>query len=94
MFRPAEKLSAPPLNDAAPEGGKLLLIEVICQAVEDRGAPTWRNDVDAFFSGPAFARYCGLLGWDEDWARRRIGRLPAPRRPARERATRGAQYES
>jgi hypothetical protein len=39
--------------------------------------PTWRAEVDAFFSGPVFARYCGLLGWNRDWAQRRIQRFVA-----------------
>jgi hypothetical protein len=48
---------------SAMEGTKLLLMQVICQALEDHRAPAWRDEVDAFFAGPAFAQYCGLLGW-------------------------------
>jgi hypothetical protein len=94
MIYSADKLPAPPIDDPTPEGAKRLFMQVICQAVEDHGVPVWRDEVDAFFSGPAFARYCGLLGWNDEWARRRIQRLVAPRPPAREGETRPAQYES
>ncbi len=77
-----DKLSTLPIGDRNPEGAQLLLIHVIGQAVEDHGMQAWRDEVDAFFSGPAFGRYCVLLGWNEDWARRRIQRFVA-RRPAR-----------
>lgn len=77
MFRSADKLSAPPVGDPTTEGAQLLFIRVICQAVEDHRRPSWRAEVDAFFSGPVFARYCGLLGWNRDWARRRIQRFVA-----------------
>lgn len=63
MFRSADRLSAPPITDPTLEGAKLLFARVICQAVEDHCVPAWRDEVDAFFSGPAFARYCALLGW-------------------------------
>jgi hypothetical protein len=71
-----------------PEGAQRLLIHVIGQAIEDFDMTTWRHEVDAFFCGPAFARYCVLLGWNEDWARRRIQRFVAKRRPVR----RGGRY--
>ena len=95
MFSSADKLVASPTNDPTAAGAQLLFIHVICQAVEDHRAPTWRNDVDTFFSGPAFARYCVLLGWNPDWARRQIQRYTAQaHRRARERRAHGAQYES
>ena len=72
MFSSAAQLSAPPTNDPTREAAQLLFIRVICQAVKDHGAPAWRNEVDAFFSGPAFARYCSLLGWNHVRARRQI----------------------
>jgi hypothetical protein len=65
-------LSTTPSNHPTPEGAHVLLIHVIGQAITDHGAKAWRDEVDAFFCGPAFARYCALLGWNEDWARRRI----------------------
>ncbi len=80
MFRSADKLIAPTVGDPTAEAAQLLCIRVICQAVEDHGMPSWRAEVDAFFSGPAFARYCGLLGWNRDWARHRIRRFVAQRR--------------
>jgi hypothetical protein len=70
-----DRLSTPPANDRAPDGAQVLLIHVIGQAITDHGARAWRDEVDAFFCGPAFARYCALLGWNEDWARRRIQRF-------------------
>jgi len=70
-----DRLSTPPSNDPAPDGAQVLLIHVIGQAITDHGARAWRDEVDAFFCGPAFARYCALLGWNEDWARRRIQRF-------------------
>ena len=78
-----DKLSTLTIRDGNPEGAQLLLIHVIGQAVEDHGMQAWRDEVDAFFSGPAFGRYCVLLGWNEDWARRRIQGFVARRRPAR-----------
>jgi len=81
MINSEIKPSPPPIRDANPEGAQLLLIHVISQAVEDHGMGAWRDEVDAFFLGPAFARYCVLLGWNEDWARRRIQRFVAQRRP-------------
>jgi len=86
MTKSDDHLSTPPLGDPAPEGGQILLIHVIGQAIADHGVRPWRNEVDAFFGGPAFARYCLLLGWNEDWARRRIQRFVARRQPARPRA--------
>jgi hypothetical protein len=80
VFSSADKLSAPPIGDPTAEGAQLLFIHVICQAVEDHGTPTWRHEVEAFFSGTAFARYCALLGWNQDWARRRIQGFVAKRR--------------
>jgi hypothetical protein len=94
MFRSDGKLSTPPMRDPAPEGAQILLIHVIGQAIEDFGITTWRREVDAFFCGPAFARYCVLLGWNEDWARRRIQRFVAQRRPlGRAVDMRRAEYE-
>lgn len=61
MFRSADQPSAPPIGDPLLAGTKLLVARVISQAVEDHGVPAWRDEVDAFFSGPAFARYCALL---------------------------------
>lgn len=72
MFESADKLIAPPVGDPTTEAAQLLFIRVICQAVEDHGTSARRHEVDAFFSGPTFARYCGLLGWNRDWARHRI----------------------
>ena len=72
MFSSADKLAAPPITDPTVEAARLLFVHVICQAVDDHAAPGWRNEVDAFFSGPTFASYCALLGWNHDWARRRI----------------------
>ncbi len=93
MLSSADKLSAPPITDPTSEALQLLLIHVIGQAVEDHRRPTWRTEVDAFFSGPAFARYCALLGWNHDWARRRIQRYVAQGRlRARERETPLARY--
>ncbi|HEV3095501.1 MAG TPA: hypothetical protein VG104_00020 [Candidatus Dormibacteraeota bacterium] len=77
MFRSADKLIAPPVGDPTAEAAQLLFIRVICQAVEDHGIPTWRPEVEAFFSGATFARYCSLLGWNRDWARHRIQRFVA-----------------
>lgn len=77
MFSSADKLIAPTIGDPTVESAQLLFIRVICQAVEDHGMASWRADVDAFFSGPVFARYCGLLGWNRDWARCRIQRFVA-----------------
>jgi hypothetical protein len=77
MFSSADKLIAPTVGDPTVESAQFLFIRVICQAVEDHGMPTWRAEVDAFFSGPVFARYCGLLGWNRDWAQRRIQRFVA-----------------
>jgi hypothetical protein len=74
MFNSADKLSAPPINDPTVEGVQLLFFRVICQAVEDHATPTGRHEVEAFFSGSAFARYCALLGWNHDWARRQLRR--------------------
>jgi hypothetical protein len=81
MFSPDVKPSPPPIRESNPAGAQLLLIHVISQAVEDHGMGAWRHEVDAFFLGPAFARYCVLLGWNEDWARRRIQSFVAQRRP-------------
>lgn len=75
MFSSADKLTAPQLGDPTVDAAQLLFLRVIGQAVEDHDSPTWRAEVDAFFSGPAFARYCGLLGWNREWARRRIQRF-------------------
>jgi hypothetical protein len=72
MFTSAHKLTAPSITDATTEGAQLLFIHVICQAVEDHSQSAWHNEVDAFFSGPIFARYCAMLGWNPDWARHRI----------------------
>jgi len=77
MFTSADKLIAPTVGNPTVEATQLLFIRVICQAVEDHGVPSWRAEVDAFFNGPAFARYCGLLGWNRDWAQRRIQRFVA-----------------
>ena len=82
MFTSADKLAAAPITDPTVEGAQRLFIHVIRQALEDHGTPSWRNEVDAFFSGPAFASYCALLGWNRDWARSRIQRVVAKRRPA------------
>ncbi len=87
MFSSAHKLAAPSITDATTEGAQLLFIRVICQAVEDHSQSAWRNEVDAFFSGPMFARYCALLGWNPDWARHRIQGYVA-RRQARARRQR------
>jgi hypothetical protein len=75
MFSPADKLIAPQVGDPTVDAAQLLFVRVICQAVEDYGTPARRAEIDAFFSGPAFARYCGLLGWNRDWAQRRIQRF-------------------
>jgi hypothetical protein len=80
-----DRLSTPPRSDPTPDGTHVLLIHVIGQAITDHGAMAWRDEVDAFFCGPAFARYCALLGWNEDWARRRIQRFV--RSPKRNRVT-------
>jgi hypothetical protein len=94
MLRSDEQLATPPLREPAPEGAQILLIHVIGQAIEDFGIATWRHEVDAFFCGPAFGRYCVLLGWNEDWARRRIQRFVAGRRQAGGNGRPGsAQYE-
>ena len=77
MFSSADNLIAPTVGDPTAEAAQLLFIRVICQAVEDHGRPSWRAEVEAFFSGPVFAHYCGLLGWNRDWARRRIQRFVA-----------------
>jgi len=77
-----DNLSTRPSNDLAPQGAQVLLIHVISQAIADHGVWTLRDEVDAFFCGPAFARYCVMLGWNEEWARRRIQRFVARRRPA------------
>ena len=69
-------------TDPMAEGAKRLFAGVICQAVDDHLVPTWRDEVDAFFAGPAFARYCGLLGWSDAGAQRRVQGLIA-RRTAR-----------
>ena len=86
MFSSADKLIAPQLGDPTVEAAQVLFIRVIRQAVEDHGSPTWRAEVDAFFRGPAFARYCGLLGWNREWAQRRIERFitSGTRRPTQE----------
>ena len=75
MFKSADKLIAPTVGDPTTEAAQFLFIRVICQAIEDHGTPTRRAEVDAFFSGPDFARYCALLGWNRDWARHRIQRF-------------------
>lgn len=72
MFTSADRLTAPPLRDSSAEPFKALLAGVIHQAVDDLGSILWRDDVDAFFSGPAFGRYCTLLGWNQEWVRRHI----------------------
>jgi hypothetical protein len=84
-----DRLSTPPSNDPAPDGAQVLLIHVISQAIADHGARAWRDEVDAFFCGPAFARYCALLGWNEDWARHRIQRYVSS--PRRNRPTHGEE---
>jgi hypothetical protein len=65
MFRSADQPSARPISHPLVEGATLLVARVISQAVEDHGVPAWRDEVDAFFAGPAFARYCALLGWND-----------------------------
>jgi hypothetical protein len=70
-----DRLSTPPGNDPALEGAQVLLIHVIGQAIADHGVGTWRDEVDAFFCSPVFARYCVLLGWNEGWVRCRIQRF-------------------
>jgi hypothetical protein len=75
MLSSDDTLSTTPSNDPTAQGAQVLLIHVIGQAITDHGARAWRDEVDAFFYGPAFARYCVLLGWNEDWARRRIQRF-------------------
>jgi hypothetical protein len=72
MVKSDDDLSTAPISAPAPEGAQALLIHVIGQAIADHGIQTWRAEVDAFFGGPAFGRYCELLGWNEEWARRRI----------------------
>jgi hypothetical protein len=95
MFRSADKLIAPPVGDPTVEAAQLLFIRVICQAVEDHGIPTRRHEVDAFFRGATFARYCGLLGWNRDWAQRRIQGFVAGRGGRLASVEiRAAQYES
>jgi hypothetical protein len=84
-----ERLSTPPSNDPTPDGAQVLLIHVIGQAITDHGARAWRDEVDAFFCGAAFARYCALLGWNEDWARHRIQRFVNS--PRRNRITHGEE---
>ena len=84
-----ERLSTPPSNDPTPDGAQVLLIHVIGQAITDHGARAWRDEVDAFFCGAAFARYCALLGWNEDWARHRIQRFVSS--PSRNRITHGEE---
>jgi hypothetical protein len=72
MFMSADSLTAPTITDSSTTPLKSLLVGVISQAVADRALARWQADVEAFFSGPAFARYCGLLGWNEQWVRRHI----------------------
>jgi hypothetical protein len=94
MFSSADKLTAPPIIDPTIEGAERLFIRVIGQALEDHETPSRRREVDAFFSGPAFARYCAMLGWNRDWARRRIqSSMIRGRQPRRKATIRGAQYE-
>jgi hypothetical protein len=86
MFSSADKLTAPQMGDPTVEAAQLLFIRVICQAVEDYGMPARRAEVNAFFRGAVFARYCVLLGWNRDWAQRRIQRFitSGARLPTRE----------
>lgn len=94
MFCSADKLSAPPITDPTTEGAQLLFVRVIGQALEDHDTPSRRREVDAFFSGPAFAWYCAMLGWNHDWARRRIqSSMIRGRQPRRKGTIRQAQYE-
>ena len=62
MFR-SVRPAAPPIKDGTLDAARLLVVNVIRQAVKDHRKQAWRDDVDNFFSGPAFARYCVLLGW-------------------------------
>jgi hypothetical protein len=66
MFRSVGKPTAAPIKDGTLDAAKLLVVNVIRQAVKDHREQAWRDDVDNFFSGPAFARYCVLLGWNHD----------------------------
>ena len=83
MFTSAHTLSAPATSDPTVEGARRLFARVIRQALDDHAAPTRRDEVDAFFGGPVFARYCALLGWDDDEGRRRVQAHVARRRHAR-----------
>jgi hypothetical protein len=83
MFTSADVRPAPTTADPTTEGAKRLFERVICQAVDDGGVPTWRDDVEAFFAGPAFARYCALLGWSKAGAWRRVEGLITQRPLAR-----------
>ena len=72
MFTSTDRLSAPPVRESLAEPFKALLAGVIDQAIDDLGSNRWCQDVDTFFSGPAFGRYCTLLGWNQEWVRRHI----------------------
>ncbi|HET9848869.1 MAG TPA: hypothetical protein VFR68_09985 [Candidatus Dormibacteraeota bacterium] len=72
MFISADRLTAPPVSECSTEPFKALLVSVIDQAIEDLSSTRWREDVDAFFSGSAFGRYCTLIGWNQEWMRRHI----------------------
>jgi hypothetical protein len=82
MVTSADARPASATSDPATEAAKRLFERVIYQAVDDGGVPTWRDDVEAFFAGPAFARYCALLGWSKAGAWRRVEGLITRRPPA------------
>lgn len=72
MFTSADRLAAPSVSDSSVVPFKALLAGVIDQAIADLTSSRWHEDVDAFFSGPAFGRYCTLLGWNQEWVRSHI----------------------
>jgi hypothetical protein len=72
MLTSADNLTAPSISDCSADPFKALLVRVIGQAIEDRGQSRWQRDADRFFAGPAFARYCLLLGWNQEWVSRRL----------------------
>jgi hypothetical protein len=72
MFVSAERLPATAADEVLVPGAEALFIRVIGQAIEDMSEPAQKAEAEDFFGGPAFRRYCVLLGWDDRWARRRI----------------------
>ena len=72
MFTSADRLTAPTITDSSNEPHKSLLVRVIGQAIDDLPSSRWQHDVEAFFQGPVFRRYCLILGWNQEWVRGRI----------------------